>query len=94
MRRYEAAVKKCAEEVLDMLHAHALASARAVSREHFAQVLMSTLPAGPRPNTVELDMDLLTTGELRLLALHGDLPVPDIEQMTPPQIRAYLQEQP
>ena len=88
----EAQLAKLEGEVLDMLCTKALTLARLANSADFAQVLLATLPAGPQPNSVWLDMAELTTQELWALARVGNPELPDLSAMSPGQLRAYVME--
>jgi hypothetical protein len=90
----EARLAQLENTVLNLGIARALTAARAGARELFAAVFLSKLPPGPVPGTVWADLDLLTIQELWANARASDPDLPDIEGMTPIQLRRLAMEEP
>jgi hypothetical protein len=91
--RSEARLTKMEDAILAMLCTKALRLARLQPREHFAQCYLDAVPPGPAPGQVQVDLEALTVQELWALARHGDPSLPDIEGMTPGQLRQLAMEQ-
>jgi hypothetical protein len=64
----ERRLRQMEQEVTELWIAKALALARTQPPEAFAQTLLDALPPGKWPNSIQIDLDQLRTGELWLLA--------------------------
>jgi hypothetical protein len=81
------------DQLLDLLTAKAIQLARTVARSLFTTTLWAALPDAPRPGCKWMNLDLLSTSELWLLARWDNPRLPDIEQMSPGQLRAYVMQE-
>jgi hypothetical protein len=68
VRNIESHLRKIERELVEMQIRQALEMARAVPRDQFAATLLARLPLGPEPETILLDLDLLSPDELLLVA--------------------------
>jgi hypothetical protein len=79
--------------VVDLSSDAAIGKARSVPREAFAETLLDNLPS-PRPGTVALDLDQLTTSELWELARMDNPCWPELSALPIAQVQRLAAGEP